>query len=183
MTEQSQQPSAPLQIQKPCPKSWGELTGDDKRRFCSECSLHVHAAAQLTRSDAQALVTNASSRVCMRIQYDPSGAPIFRDSAAGDVATARAKLRPAARLARWALSAAAGVLAACHGSFATPAPIDPTLGPDGGEPPSKMGKVCATELLGDVAVPPGPERMGEAVYVPDSPVAPALDPAPAQDGE
>jgi hypothetical protein len=146
------QPRVPLQIQSPCPKRWADLEGDGKERYCSACALHVHDAAQLTRAEAQALAAETATRVCMRIRYDPSGAPIFRDSP---------RARPAARLARWALSTVAGVLAACHGSIPGTTPDDP-----GAEPPSKMGKVSAPEMLGDVAGPSVPERMGEAVFVP-----------------
>lgn len=173
MKDQPQHPRVPLQIQKPCPKSWAELEGDGKKRFCCECSLHVHNAAQLTQKEAQALVTEASERVCMRIQFDSSSAPVFRDS--------KSTLRPAARLARWALSAAAGVLAACHGSVSTSLPDDPTSS-SGGQGQSKMGKVCSTELLGDVALPPGPELMGEAVVMPDpAPDLPPDAPPPPDD--
>jgi hypothetical protein len=168
MTDQPLRPDAPLQIHTPCPKSWGELTGDGKKRFCSACCLHVHDAAQLTRDEARALVTEASARVCMRFVLDPEGAPIFRDSAPRPIVRADERSRSIARFARLALSAAAGVLAACHGSLTTPAPS--------GGPPSKMGKVHTTELLGDVAVPQPqlPERMGEATVK----VEPAPAPAP-----
>ena len=41
-------------IQAPCPKKWYELDGDDKRRYCSECKLHVHNLSAMSareRSD------------------------------------------------------------------------------------------------------------------------------------
>jgi hypothetical protein len=143
------QPRVPLEIRSPCPKSWAELEGDGAKRFCSACALHVHDAAQLTRAEAQALAAETSTRVCMRIRYDPHGAPIFRDSP---------RARPAARLARWVLSTAAGVLAACHGSLSG-APPDAPATAGGVETPSRMGKVVAPEMLGEVA-PVVPEQMG-----------------------
>lgn len=42
-------------ISSPCPKKWDELIGCDKRRFCSECQLHVHNLSAMTareRSDS-----------------------------------------------------------------------------------------------------------------------------------
>lgn len=168
MTDQPLQPEVPLEIRKPCPKSWGELIGDGKQRFCDACSLHVHDAAQLTRDEASDLVASAGERVCMRIQYDPSGAPLFLDSEPARSPGASARKQPALRLVRWALSAAAGVLAACHGSVSTPAAEDPATAGNGA-PHSRMGQVCAPELLGDVAVPPTPvpELLGEVSAVPD----------------
>ena len=126
----------PLEIRKPCPRLWEDLQGDERRRFCSECALHVHNSAELTAREAQALVSEAEGRVCMRIEYDPQGAPIHRETRV-------------ARLSRWALSAGAALLAACQGgpsgSAGDPKPV---------QPPSRMGKVVATQRMGDVAVPP-----------------------------
>jgi hypothetical protein len=181
MTDQPQPSQSPLEIRKPCPKTWGELTGDGAQRFCSACDLHVHDAARLTRAEALALAAGTRGRVCMRIEYDASGAPRFRDSAPAPVA-AHARRQPALRLVRWALSAAAGVLAACHGSTSTPSTSDPATGAEG--PPSRMGEVSTTELLGDVALPPArpPEILGE-VALPDPTPPPAPEDVSAPDDE
>ncbi len=178
----SQQPPAPtpLQIKTACPKNWAELVGDEKKRFCSDCNLHVHNAARLTQVEASTLVAKSSSRVCMRIEYDASGAPLFRDSLpAVDV-----KSRRVSRIARWALSAAAGLLAACNGSIAPPAATDPSTGTNGGETPSKMGKVVST-VMGDVAVPEPArlERLGEANVVNPLPQPPTQLTPSVNDGK
>src|SRR5258707_5839749 len=89
----------PIQIRTPCSKRWEELVGDERRRFCCECSLHVHNSAELTQREAHALVSQAPGRVCMRIEFDAQGAPVHRRS----------------RLVRWAFSAGAALLAACQG--------------------------------------------------------------------
>lgn len=169
MTNQPNRTEAALEIQKPCPKTWSELAGDEQKRFCSECSLHVYNAAALSRREARELVASSSSRVCMRLQYDARGVPIFSDSTvgtSGDASAARAPQTQAARAVHWALSAAAGLLAACHGSL--PSSTTPSTSSGGNEPPSKMGKVCSTELLGDVAMPTPTlrETLGEAVVRP-----------------
>jgi hypothetical protein len=148
------QPNEPaIQIRTPCPKRWEELAGDERRRFCSECSLHVHNSAALTQSQARALVADAQGRVCMRVEYDAQGAPIHRETRAS-------------RLVRWALASGAALLAACQGGRES-APA-----PQPAEPPSRMGKAVAQEL-GDVAVPEVQhlERLGEAVAAPE-PAAP-----------
>lgn len=176
MTDRPLPTELAIQIQKPCPKSWGELIGDEKKRFCSECSLHVHNAAQLSRSEARDIVSSGSSRVCMRIEYDPCGAPIFRDSKFAGGATARSSQSRIAHLARWALSAAAGVLAACSGSPSNSTSNDPAATPNVGESPSKMGEASSTELLGGVEAPPRerPEKMGDVLVIPE----PAPPPPP-----
>jgi hypothetical protein len=170
-----------LEIKTPCPKRWSELIGDDQRRFCSACSLHVHNAAQLTREETTELVTSSESRVCLRIEYDAHGAPLFREPAPA-AASAGVARNHATRAARWALSAVAGLLAACNGSVQPSTP--PSDGqPNGGPTSTRMGEVCTTEKLGDVAAPREPrfEMMGGVSPEPDptelSPAEPLERPA------
>src|SRR5688572_21759655 len=70
----------PLRIHAPCTKKWEELSGEGCKRFCSACALHVHDASRMKESEARALVESATSRVCMRLQFDANGTPIFSDS-------------------------------------------------------------------------------------------------------
>jgi hypothetical protein len=166
MDHSESQSEVRLHINKPCPKSWSELSGAGKQRFCSECSLHVHDAAQLTRIEAREVVSSATSRVCMRIEYDAAGAPIYSDSMHKELTPTTA-----ARFKRWAVAAAAGLLAACHGSISTPAVVEPGTGdvPAGN---TKMGKVHST-VMGDVALPEDRALMGEVSEVP--PQEPPID--------
>jgi hypothetical protein len=168
MTEQPA-PEQSLKIQRPCPKTWEELEGGERRRYCSECALHVHDAALLTHAEAVRMVRESTERVCMRIERDASGRAIFRDTPA------------LGRVARWTLSAAAGLLAACNGAPAdvpegagAAAPSaqgagDPELGqvPTAtlGKPMVELGDVALpqepplpepTRLLGEVGIDPGP---------------------------
>jgi hypothetical protein len=149
-----------ISIRTPCPKRWEELSGDDRRRYCSECSLHVLNAVALTWREARELVDSSEGRVCMRIEYDPAGAPVFRRSRA-------------ARLARWLAGAGAALLAACQGGSRSAPPAAPV------EPQSRTGQVVAPEpLMGKVAAPvemggvaadPPLATLGEAVAVPSPP--------------
>jgi hypothetical protein len=183
----------PLAIRTPCPKKWEELSGGGAKRFCSECSLHVHDAAQLSEREARALVADAQERVCMRLEYDAAGRLRFRD-------TQRTPARARHPLVRWAVSAAAGLLAACNGNV-TPPPGAVGGIQDPGSGPSRLGEATTVEL-GDVAVPQQPEVMGGVteqppevmgVVAPRPPeimgkVGPALlppapAPVPAQDRE
>lgn len=168
MSQTPMQPQVPLQIKTPCPKSWDQLTGGEAKRYCSECCLHVHNAAQLTRVEATELVAKSSERVCMRMQLDESGAPIFRDTRVLE----RRKPTLAGRATRWALATAAGLLAACHRSES----VNPTVdtGPNAGSAQitTKMGKVAGPELMGDVAAPQAPRQLLGEVHVPSPPQPP-----------
>ncbi|MEO6711070.1 MAG: hypothetical protein ABI054_01610 [Planctomycetota bacterium] len=179
MNEQSHDRQVPLQIHKPCPKRWDELEGGDRKRFCSACSLHVHDAVKLSEAEARELVTGATERVCMRIQYDASGTAMFRDSKPASMPAVAPR-----RFGRWIVSAAASLLAACHGSFSD-TPANTTAVPAGGAPgPTKMGEMVSTKM-GDVAMPlpPRMEMMGGMVAPPE-PVEPPTPPTPPKnDGE
>lgn len=152
MTDQPA-PERSLKINKPCPKTWEELEGDRERRFCSECSLDVHNAALLTRAAAMRMVQESTGRVCMRLERDAAGNAIFRDTPA------------LGRLARWTLSAAAGLLAACNGAPADGSKepgADPssssTQGPEDPERAQASVETLGRTMveLGDVALPAEP---------------------------
>jgi hypothetical protein len=158
------EPDRPLEIREPCRKTWESLEGGAERRYCADCSLFVHDAAALTREQALRLVRESGGRVCMRLEYDRQGNAVFRDSER--------------RLARWTLSAAAGLLAACGGRPADPPAAAGRMaaseqgagGSEGGEvSPETLGGVSAE--LGDVGLARDP--------VPPDPAPP--DPAPPQE--
>lgn len=162
-THSDPQPS--LRIQTPCPKRWDELSGSGARRFCGQCALHVHDAAQLTRAEAAALVAATSERVCMRLTYAPDGRALFRDDATPAKRPVVSRWR---RTAAWLATAAAGALAACTRSAnqPVPAPHDPPSPPP--VTTHVMGEMSVEELGDTVVVP---EKLGE-VARPPQPSAP-----------
>ena len=162
MSSSQDQPHDQLRIHTPCPKKWEELSGKGRKRFCDACSLHVHDAAQMKREEAHRLVAESSSRVCMRIELDAQGRPLYLDTRPTPPSWSR-------RIARWTLAGAAGLLAACYdcatSGTGTGNGVDPT------PQPGKLGQVSTT-VLGDVAAPQPPvvplAVMGEAVADPES---------------
>jgi hypothetical protein len=154
----------PLRIKTPCPKTWEQLSGDDSKRFCSECSLHVHNSTALTRAQARQLVERARERVCMRLEFDVRGQPIFRDS------PGRPAPQPglAAQLARWALAATAGLAAACQDTSTEALPDPTTPGPQTCPSTSIMGRIGPLRELGDVVLPDAEPRalLGEMEALP-----------------
>ncbi|MBL8803026.1 MAG: hypothetical protein JNN27_13570 [Planctomycetes bacterium] len=159
-------PQPVLRIQTPCPKRWDDLAGSGARRFCGQCSLHVHDAAQLTRAEATALVADASERVCMRVTYAPDGRALFRDE---PNAKPLAAPRPWRRAAGWIATAVAGALAAC-----TRNANQPVAPPHNAPPPpvttQVLGEMTAEEL-GDVVV----EKLGEVARPQQPPAPPAVE--------
>jgi hypothetical protein len=158
MTPPQSNPPHPLQIRTPCPRRWEELVGGDAKRYCSQCELHVHNAAELTRREAAELVANATDRLCMRLELDPQGEPEYRDTRAPEFPAVPPRRSIAARVAGWAVSAAAGVLAACARTESPPPAVHPELTPCTTNSNAILGKVAATERLGDVAAPTRPSN-------------------------
>ena len=72
-----------LRIASPCPISWAQMTGNDRVRFCQVCNLNVYNIAELTRSEATALVGETEGRFCARLFRRSDGTVITRDCPVG----------------------------------------------------------------------------------------------------
>ena len=96
-----------IEVDKPCPVSWDSMRGDERVRFCGECSLHVYNLSAMSRSQAEALVNarETGERMCVRFYRRADGTVITQDCGGGVRAAAR-------RAARWAAAAAGAVLCA-----------------------------------------------------------------------
>ena len=131
------------------------MKGDERRRFCASCKLHVHDISAMTREQALAFLASVGQgRACVRLFRRSDGTVLTRDCPVG----LRQKLRRMwARAAALCVAFATG-LAACvrpegssptNGGIGTaqqsPAkPVDPT------EPMRTMGEA----VMGDYAPPP-----------------------------
>ncbi len=72
-----------IKIASPCPADWNIMYGDDRKRFCGECKLNVYNLSGMTRDEAEALVTNAEGRLCVRYYMRPDGSVITQDCPVG----------------------------------------------------------------------------------------------------
>jgi len=45
-----------LRIVRPCTRRWDDLTGDETRRFCTDCSTLVHNLDRMSRPEIDALL-------------------------------------------------------------------------------------------------------------------------------
>ncbi len=151
-----------LKIAEPCDASWDHMHGDEQRRFCDSCTKHVHHLSQMTRREAETLLTGQDG-LCVRYSYDTFGQVKFakkRVVAAGPAAQARGvavMLAQAASIAT-ALSACAWPI----GQGSEPAPTD--AAPHHEVQPK--GETVGVQ----------PEGSGEAK--PDEPCTPPTDPEP-----
>ncbi|MCA8949822.1 MAG: hypothetical protein KDE27_09995 [Planctomycetes bacterium] len=155
-----------IDVAAPCTADWNAMQGDDRCRFCSQCSLHVFDLSALTRPEAEALVRSrlggddgSSRRLCVRFTRRADGTVLTRDCPVG----LRQRLRrTASRLV--AMCTAAFAFLGCRSEPREPAvgaaPATPVTPAD----PATMGQpVDQPQLQGEIAimgdlVPPTPEE-------------------------
>ena len=88
-----------IRIPTPCPKTWGELSGDERRRYCGACQFHVTNLSALTRSEADEFLATRSGRTCVTYVQRSDGSIVTREPVR------------ASRLPSWMRSAAAALFA------------------------------------------------------------------------
>ncbi len=52
-------------LDKPCSQDWEKMTGDDRRRFCEHCQLHVHNLSAMTEREQVTLLSRKTERACI----------------------------------------------------------------------------------------------------------------------
>ncbi|QDV04885.1 hypothetical protein Poly30_03790 [Planctomycetes bacterium Poly30] len=170
-----------LKIEEPCPMRWAELLGAGSRRYCGQCALHVVDGSAMTKAAAKRLVEDSSERVCMRVELDEGGRPVYLPETSSQ----------GKRLAGLGLVVASGMLVACTDDAPSATHPDPEPGPTSSNsdlvdeplarPPEIMGEVCyPPEPVDEGHLSQRPEAMGKMVVGPveESGVAPK---SPAED--
>lgn len=142
-----------IDIAAPCTVDWNHMQGDDRCRFCSQCSLHVFDLSAMTRHQAETLVrerlAQPGRRLCVRFRRRADGTVLTRDCPVG----LRARLRRAGtRVA--AAFAALLTFAGCRKD----APASQVPGTVHPVDTQTMGEVEAP-IMGDMIEPP-PVLMG-----------------------
>jgi hypothetical protein len=68
-----------LTIESPCSVPWSSMAGNDVRRFCGTCRLHVYDLSRMTRAEISDLSAETGGRFCKRIWRRPDGRVITKD--------------------------------------------------------------------------------------------------------
>lgn len=66
-----------LTIPSPCSADWNSMKGNDQVRFCEHCELSVHNLSQMTRHQAERLVSRSNGRLCVQFVPDANGTPLL----------------------------------------------------------------------------------------------------------
>jgi hypothetical protein len=70
-----------LQIATPCPMKWNDMRGDERKRFCGRCKLHVYNLSEMAKAEATALVS--AGGVCVTMRRRADGTVITNDCRGG----------------------------------------------------------------------------------------------------
>lgn len=93
-----------VRVAAPCTASWEAMKGDERKRFCEGCGLHVHNLSSMTRRDAESLLKANPEHLCVRYGQRSDGR-IVTDNCPPRLRPARALL-----LKRFAAIASFGLL-------------------------------------------------------------------------
>ena len=88
-----------LRIASPCPARWEDMDGDDRRRFCRDCKLHVYDFSTMSSVEVVTLVTETEGRLCGRLYRRTDGRVITNDCPVGLARVRKAVVRTALQLA------------------------------------------------------------------------------------
>jgi hypothetical protein len=94
-----------IRIASPCSADWEKMVGDDRVRFCTECSRNVYNLSAMAATDAEAFVSAQTGRLCVRFYQRVDGTLLNEDCPVG-WARVRNASRKMSRVAGAALSAA-----------------------------------------------------------------------------
>ncbi|MBM4778642.1 MAG: hypothetical protein GQE15_13140 [Archangiaceae bacterium] len=98
-----------IKVASPCSEKWESMRGDERRRFCEKCQLHVHDLRSLSEAEATELLRGASGRVCGRVFQRADGTVMTKDCPVG-VATRRRRMAMSVVAVAALFVAVAGVL-------------------------------------------------------------------------
>lgn len=153
-----------IDVASPCQASWGSMRGDDRTRFCSECSLHVYNISGMNRSEAEQLVSNAEGRLCVRFFRRSDGTVLTQDCPVG-VSMIR---RRAARM----LAGVSALLAFLMAGFAAAAssPSRSSLAGTARSPLQRivewldppMAPIQGKMVMGDICLPAPPQPVAQS---------------------
>jgi hypothetical protein len=76
-------PLSMVKIASPCTASWGAMTGDERARFCSQCSQHVYNFSTMTEAEIHALIKEKEGKLCARFYQRADGTMMTADCPAG----------------------------------------------------------------------------------------------------
>jgi hypothetical protein len=72
-----------IKIASPCSQDWNAMSGDTRKRFCSDCKLNVYNLSGMTKAEAENLLMNSEGRLCVRFYRRSDGTVLTQDCPVG----------------------------------------------------------------------------------------------------
>jgi hypothetical protein len=180
-----------LEIASPCLVDWETMTGDVQVRFCGQCQQNVYNLSEMSRTEAEQLITEREGRLCVRYYQRTDGTVLTQDCPVG-LRKIRQQVAKAAALVAAMLTGVltlTGVVQAANRHAPPPTDLQVITG---GISPDLLRRdrlsPIPSPVMGDVVVPVKPVKvtpvprpvpiMGEPVLTPKKPEPPAQKPSP-----
>ncbi|HEY5401701.1 MAG TPA: hypothetical protein VIK24_02485 [Pyrinomonadaceae bacterium] len=98
-----------VRVAAPCSVDWDSMYGNERIRFCDQCKLNVYNLSEMTRTEAERLVSQAEGRVCIRYYQRRDGSILTKNCPVGLAAIKRRLSRVATAIGSTVLSFFAGI--------------------------------------------------------------------------
>lgn len=98
-----------VRVAAPCNVDWDSMFGDERVRFCGQCKLNVYNLSEMSKKEAELLVTRTEGRLCIRYYQRRDGSIITRNCPVGLRAIKRRVSRVAAAVGSAFLTFIAGI--------------------------------------------------------------------------
>lgn len=160
-----------IRVASPCHARWNDMDGDERARFCRQCSKHVFNLSALTRAQIETLVREKEGKFCGRFHRRADGTMLTADcpSRLRRVRTRLAKLG----------GAVCALVLSLVGCSARRNP-EVTMGVIA-VPPQTCRTNLSPEIMGKIAVPVSPQiDTNSRVLMGEISVAPAPNAAASQ---
>lgn len=152
-------------IASPCSADWSTMTLADRGRFCGSCRKVVRELAQMSETEARAMLASPPTEgLCVRYIHDATGEIVFRKDGVVPVGRLLRRAAAVALAAALPLSTAA-CMGAAQPTMGAP-PAVPTPSATVADPPPMMGAIAPP-----VAPPPTASAASSASPPPVTPVA------------
>jgi hypothetical protein len=66
-------PLSHVRVAAPCRADWERMRGNERVRFCDQCSMNVYNLSNMTKKDAEALLLSTEGRLCVRYYHRADG--------------------------------------------------------------------------------------------------------------
>jgi hypothetical protein len=72
-----------IKVAAPCTADWRHMYGDERVRFCGQCSQNVYNLSALTREQAEDLILRHEGRLCVRFYQRKDGTVLINNCPVG----------------------------------------------------------------------------------------------------